>query len=361
MDGRIVFHVDMDSFYAAVELLDHPEHRGKPLIVGADPKGGQGRGVVLTASYEARPSGVRSGMPISRAWKLCPEAVYLRPRFDRYEEVSRQAMELLRAHGDAFEQVSIDEAFLDVTRRSGGDWTRAEGMARELKSAVRSRIGLTCSVGIGPNKLLAKIGSDRNKPDGLAVVRPEEVASFLEPLGVRSLPGVGPKTEARLKRMGIETAGQLARADPERLRAEFGVWGPRFIEEARGVDESPVVESTEVKSIGREGTLEEDTADMEQVRATLRSLSEEVAAAARAQGFAWRTATVKIRFANFETHTKSATTRRPREGAGPLVADVLRLVGAYREEVQRRRVRHLGVRVSGLVPAGRQKRLVEEP
>ncbi len=357
MAHRIIFHVDMDSFYASVELLDRPEHRGKPLVVGADPKEGKGRGVVLTASYEARPAGVRSGMPISRAWKLLPDGLYVRPRFERYEEVSRQVMAVLREFADRFEPVSIDEAFLDVTERTGGDWVRAGDLARELKRAVRERVGLTCTVGIAPSKLVAKIASDRRKPDGIIAVLPGEEEAFLAPLPVRSLPGIGPKSEARLKAMGIERLEQLARADPEPLRGEFGVWGPRFTEEARGRDESPVQESMEIKSIGREGTLEEDTGDMEQVQAILRGLAEEVAAAARAQGFAWRTATVKVRFSNFDTHTKSATTRQPREGAEPLAEEVLRLAGAYRSDIERRKVRHLGVRVSAFAPAGRQKTL----
>lgn len=357
MAYRIIFHVDMDSFYASVELLDHPEHRGKPLVVGADPKEGKGRGVVLTASYEARPAGVRSGMPISRAWKLLPEGLYVRPRFERYEEVSRQVMGVFRGFADRFEPVSIDEAFLDVTERTGSEWGRAEALARELKGAVREHVGLTCTVGIAPSKLVAKIASDRKKPDGLTVVKPGEEESFLAPLPVRNLPGVGPKTEARLKEMGVERLEQLARADPEVLRREFGVWGPRFTGEARGVDGSPVEESAEIKSIGREGTLEEDTGDFEQARVILRGLVDEVAAAAAAQGLAWRTVTVKIRFSNFDTHTKSATSRQPREGAEPLAAEALRLAEAYREETQRRKVRHLGVRVSGFAPAGRQRTL----
>ncbi|MEM3086999.1 MAG: DNA polymerase IV [Halobacteria archaeon] len=359
MPNRIIFHVDMDSFYASVELLDHPEYRGRPLVVGADPKEGRGRGVVLTASYEARPAGVRSGMPISRAWKLLPGGLYVRPRFERYEEVSRQVMGVLRGFADKFEPVSIDEAFLDVTARTGGDWGRAEALAGEVKGAVRERVGLTCTVGIAPSKLVAKIASDRRKPDGLTAVKPGEEEAFLAPLPVRSLPGIGPKSEARLLAMGIERLEQLARADPEALRREFGVWGPRFTEEARGVDPGPVEESTEIKSIGREGTLEEDTGDMEQVRATLRGLADEVAAAARAQGLAWRTATLKVRFSSFDTHTRSTTTRQPREGAGPLAEAVLRLADIYREEVERRKVRHLGVRVSALSPAGRQKTLMD--
>ncbi len=357
MAGRIVLHVDMDSFYASVELLDHPEYRGQPLVVGADPKDGKGRGVVLTASYEARPAGVRSGMPISRAWKLLPGGLYVRPRFERYEEASRQVMSVLREFADGFEPVSIDEAFLDVTERTGGDWGRAAALARELKEAVRSRAGLTCTVGIAPSKLVAKIASDHKKPDGLTAVLPGEEEAFLAPLPVRSMPGIGPKSEARLKATGIERLEQLARADPEALRQEFGVWGPRFIEEARGRDESPVEESTEIKSIGREGTLEEDTGDAEQVRAILRGLADEVAAAARAQGLAWRTVTVKVRFSNFDTHTKSATTRQPREGAEPLAEEALGLAEAYRSDIERRKVRHLGVRVSGFAPAGLQKTL----
>jgi DNA polymerase IV (DinB-like DNA polymerase) len=199
---RFIFHLDMDHFYTAVEEREHLEIQGKGIIVGADPKGGKGRGVVSTSNYVARKVGVRSGMPISQAWRLCPEAVYLPPNFPLYIKVSEEIMTIARKYADKFEQWGIDEAFLDVTCKVK-DYVEAEGLAWQIKMEIKEKEGLTASIGVGPNKLVAKVASDFQKPDGLTVVRDEEVEVFLAPLPVRKLLWVGRKTEAKLKELGV--------------------------------------------------------------------------------------------------------------------------------------------------------------
>ena len=212
----------MDHFYTALEEREHPEIKGNPVIVGSDPKEGKGRGVVSTSNYEARKSGVRSGMPISQAWRLCPRAVYLPPNFPLYIKVSDEIMEIARKYAGKFEQWGIDEAFLDVSDKVD-DWVGAELLARQIKQEIKEKEGITASIGIGPNKLVAKVASDYQKPDGLTIVKEEEVEKFLDPLPVRKLLWVGRKTEAKLKELGVNTIGDLARYRPHCV--VFDVWG----------------------------------------------------------------------------------------------------------------------------------------
>src|SRR5262245_21598690 len=243
---RIVVHLDMDAFYAAVEAERDPSLRGRPLVIGADPKGGQGRGVVMTASYAARKYGLRSAMPISRAWRLAeaarrrgePETIFLRGDHALYREVSARIMALARDGADAIEEASIDEAYLDVS--SQGDFDRARDHALVLKSRIREREGLTASVGIAPNELVAKIASDMQKPDGLTVVPPDAVLDFLAPLSIRVIPGIGPKTQAFLGSHDIKTIADLRAVDPARLVEWLGKWGTDLHERSLGISDSPV-------------------------------------------------------------------------------------------------------------------------
>jgi DNA polymerase IV (DinB-like DNA polymerase) len=272
MNARTILHLDMDHFYTAVETRENPELKGKPVVVGADPKGGQGRGVVATSNYEARKSGVRSGMPISRAWKLCPEAVYLPPNFPLYIHVSGEIMGIARRYADKFEQWGIDEAFLDVSSRVK-DYAEAEAIARQLKQEIKEKEKLTCSIGVGPNKLVAKIASDYQKPDGLTIVKVEDVEKFLSPLPVRKLLWVGRKTEERLKTLGVNTIGDLAHFDPAVLTEMFCVAGTQMFLMAHGIDRGEVEERGEVKSISHESTFEEDVGDVSMVLETLDALA----------------------------------------------------------------------------------------
>ncbi len=309
---RIIFHLDMDHFYTAVEERERPEIRGKPVIVGADPKGGKGRGVVSTSNYEARKVGVRSGMPISQAWRLCPEAVYLPPNFPLYIKVSGEIMDIARKFADKFEQWGIDEAFLDVTSKVK-DYAEAEDLARKIKQEIKEKQNLTCSIGVGPNKLVAKIASDFQKPDGLTIVREEEVEKFLAPLPVRKLLWVGRKTEAKLKALGVNTIGDLARYDPSALTSMFGVMGLQMHLMAKGIDRSEVEERSGVKSVSHETTFEEDTADSAVILQALDALCVEVQKETENQHLLFKTVTLKIRYENFETHTKSKTLAFPNQ------------------------------------------------
>jgi DNA polymerase IV (DinB-like DNA polymerase) len=352
---RIIFHLDMDHFYTAVEERERPELKGKPVVVGADPKEGRGRGVVSTSNYEARKSGVRSGMPISRAWKLCPEAVYLPPNFPLYIEASNAVMDVARSYANKFEQWGIDEAFLDVSERVH-NMEEAEALAKQLKQEIKLKENLTCSIGIGPNKLVAKIASDFHKPDGLTVVKEAEVEAFLAPLPVRKLLWVGKKTEAKLNPMGVETIGDLARLDPSMLTDKFGVMGMQMYLSARGIDNSEVEQRTGVKSISHETTFEEDTDDTAVVLAAMDALSEGVAEETADQQLFFKTITIKVRYENFETHTTSKTlqfiTNRPQD----LKKTASDLLQAYLGSG--RKIRLIGVRVSNFVSGEKQKTLL---
>jgi DNA polymerase IV (archaeal DinB-like DNA polymerase) len=351
---RVIFHLDMDHFYTAVETRERPEIQNKPVIVGSDPKGGAGRGVVSTSNYEARKVGVRSGMPISRAWKLCPEAVYLLPNFPLYIQVSNEIMNIARKYADKFEQWGIDEAFLDVTSKAK-DYSEAEALAKKIKQEIQEKERLTCSIGIGHNKLIAKIASDYQKPDGLTMVKEGEEEKFLHPLPVRKLLWVGRKTEEKLKDMGINTIGELARYDPTVLTETFGVAGTQMYLAAHGIDRSEVEERTGVKSISHETTFEEDTTYAQAILNSLDALSEEVSKEAQTQQLFFKTVTIKIRYENFETHTRSKTlqfmTNRPQD----LKKTARELLRPYIRTD--RKIRLIGVRVSTFISAEKQQTL----
>jgi DNA polymerase IV (DinB-like DNA polymerase) len=351
---RIIFHVDMDQFFAAVEEREHPEFRGKPVVVGADPKGGKGRGVVSTCNYEARKFGIHSGMPISRAWHRCPEAIYVIPNFKLYVETSLRIMKTLRRHADKFEQWGLDEAFLDVTPKVA-NFEEAIKLAEKIKREIREREKLTCSIGIGPNKLVAKIASDFKKPDGLTVVRVNDVEEFLAPLPVRKLLWVGKKTEHKLNEMGIRTIGDLAAFDVSELVEKFGVMGKQYHLSAHGIDESEVSEKGEIKSVGRETTFETNTDDYDLVLKTLEELSLKVHREVSEREMLFKTVTIKIRYGNFETHTHGKTLASFTNRLQDLQKAASELAQAYLRE--NRMIRLVGVRVSSLTSRKGQRTL----
>ncbi len=344
-----ILHVDMDAFYAAVEALDHPEWKGLPLVVGAPP---DRRGVVATCSYEARRYGVHSAMPSRTAGKLCPHAVFVAPRMERYAEVSARLMAVLGEFTPLVEPLSLDEAFLDVGGALGlfGD---AVAIARELKARVRARLGLTASVGVAPNKFLAKIASDLDKPDGLTVV-PEtgpEIMAFLAPLPVGKMWGVGKVTGARLEKEGLRTIGQLQALDLKPLERLFGKAGAADIHDlACGRDDRPVVTSWEEKSLSSEHTFDRDEPDVEKVRRRLLEQVEEVGARLRRAGKLAGVARVKLRFGDFSTITRQATFPAPLDADRRLIACALDL---FARERVRRPIRLVGFGVGGLVAPDR--------
>ena len=351
---RIIFHVDMDQFFAAVEERIHPEIKGKPVVVGADPKGGKGRGVVSTCNYEARKYGVRSGMPITKAWRLSLVAVFLPVNIPLYLQVSNQIMEILSNYADKFESWGIDEAFLDLSSRVK-DFEEAKRLALQIKKEVYEKEQLTCSIGIGPNKLVAKIASDFQKPDGLTVVDEKDVKAFLEPLDIDKLLWVGKKTAGRLNALGIKTIGDLARYDPSVLAEKFGVMGTQLYLYAQGIDRSEVGMRGEVKSIGRNVTFEKDTIDWGFVLKVLDKLCEEVHKEVKEYNFLFKTVTVTVRYENFETHTHSKTL--------PFLTNRLEDYKKTAHELMQpylrpeRKIRLIGSRISSLVSAEKQTRL----
>jgi DNA polymerase IV (DinB-like DNA polymerase) len=358
---RIVVHLDMDAFYAAVEERRDPTLRGRPIVVGADPKGGAGRGVVTTASYAARKYGIRSALPISRAWRLAeaarrrgePEAVFLRGDHALYRQVSARIMAIAARGSDAFEEASIDEAYLDLS--SLGDFASAAAHTRALKAEILEAEGLTCSAGIGPNKLVAKIASDFRKPDGLTLVSPEAVQAFLDPLPIRRLPGIGPKSEGVLHGRGIWTIAQLRALERALLREWFGRWGEEMSERARGLSDDPVSNEWERKSVGEQETFERDTLESSAVLARARALSAGVFERLRADGFAgFRTVTVTVRFSNFVTRNRSRTAESPLTTHAALDALAHELLLPFfdeRENPRGRKIRLIGVRAEKLVRA----------
>jgi len=351
---RTVFHVDMDQFYAAVEERERPEFKGNPVVVGADPKEGKGRGVVMTANYEARKYGIRSGMPISRAWKLCPDATYLRPNFRLYVGVSRRIMNILRRHADKFEQWGLDEAFLEVSSKVS-NLEEAKQLAAKMKREVLEEEKLTCSIGVGPNKLVAKIASDFNKPDGLTVVGEKDIERFLAPLSVRKLLWIGKKTERKLNKMGIETIGDLAAFDVSTLNEKFGVMGTYFSQAAHGIDRSEVAQRSEVKSVSRETTFEEDTSNIDLILETLDELSQGIQEELSESKLLFKTVTIKIRYEHFETHTHGKTLNFYTNNLQTLQKTAKELIQTYIRK--NKKVRLIGVRASNLTSCEKQKTL----
>lgn len=337
---RIIGHLDMDAFFAAVEERDREWLRGKPVIVGADPKGGKGRGVVSTANYKAREYGVHSAMPISKAWELCPSGIFLGGNFKKYSEVSEKIMAILQKFSPVIEVASVDEAYFEIN----ADWKEAEKIAGKIKAEVKQKEKLTCSIGIGPNKLIAKIASDFKKPNGLTVVTDKEAEKFLEPLPIRKIPGVGPKTEKKLEKMGIKTVKDAKKFSREEL--------PHLYDAVRGQDDSPLVTEWEAKSIGEEETFEEDTREAPLLVSCFESLLRQVFGRFGKSGFrGFRTVSIKVRFGDFETKTRAHTLSKPTSDFRLLEAEVLKLFLPFldrRENPKGKYFRLLGVRIEKL-------------
>ena len=336
---RWIMHVDMDAFYASVEILDNPELKGLPVIVG----GRSARGVVSTCSYEARKFGVHSAMPLFEARRLCPHGVYLPVRPHRYAEMSGKIMAIFRETSPLVEQLSIDEAFLDLTgmERLGG----AETIARKVQDRIMDELKLSASVGLAPNKFLAKLASDMRKPHGFVKIAPEEAAPLLAPMPVSKIFGIGRSAEEKLKQFGIEKIGQLAAADITILRKVFGINAEQVKLLARGLDDRPVVNEEEAKSIGKENTFDRDLTDFESCREEVLDLCGQVGWRLRREKLAGHTVTLKVKFADFHTITRSATSDR-------LIAwdeDFLALVEKLLQKINvKPGVRLLGVSVSNL-------------
>jgi len=345
-EPRRILHVDMDAFFAAVELLRRPELKGRPLVIGGRGDPTQ-RGVVATASYEARKFGVHSAMPLRTAHKLCPDCVFLAVDYQEYSRVSRNIKDILRRFSPIMQDVGIDEAYLDASALE----LETEDLAREIKRCVREETGgLTCSIGIAANKRLAKIASDLNKPDGLTIIGAGDLEAKIWPLPVRKVPGIGPKTEERLKQLRIISIGDLAATPLEQLLELFGEsYGYFLYDAARGIDDRPLVTHWEPKSRSRERTLQRDTSDWQTVAKMLAQLSRDVAQDLRDDGLRARTIGIKLRFANFETLTRDKTLTAATDSVELIRKAAFDCLG--RIELKRP-VRLLGVRVGAFEKLG---------
>jgi len=343
---RRILHCDMDCFYAAVHVRDDPSLAGRPVVIGGDPSG---RGVVAAASYEVRRFGVRSAMPAAEARRRCPEAVFLPPDFPRYREESQAIFAIYRELTPRVQAVSIDEAYLDIGDHLGR-FGSATAVAREIRRRVREERGLTVSVGVAPNKLVAKIASDHGKPDGLVVVRPERVADFLAPLPVRRLHGVGPATERSLAELGVTTVAELRGLPEELLTARYGRWGHALYRYARGLDDREVETERVRKSLGTETTYSTDLARVDEMEAEIARLAAEVAGGLERRDLAGRTVTLKVRYADFTTVTRSRTLPTPVDSPDALGRTAVELLA--KTDAGARRVRLLGVTASNLTTEG---------
>lgn len=346
---RKILHLDMDAFYASVEQRDDPTLAGKPVAVGGSP---ESRGVVAAASYEARAFGVRSAIPMSRALRLCPGLKIVSPHFARYKEVSRQVFALFRSVTPLVEPLSLDEAYLDVTENAWGE-ELGRDVARRLKTMIHETTSLTASAGVAPNKFLAKIASGWKKPDGLTVIAPERVESFLSKLPVDALWGVGPVTAGKLRALGFERLLDLRRAEPATLKAAVGSFGEMLIELAHGVDRRAVVANRATKSCSNESTYGKDLISTEEMSGEIRTMAGQCAAWLERQGLFARTVTLKVRYSDFQTVTRSQSRVPPTRSASELADRAASLL--VKTEAGSRAVRLLGVSVHGLEESDRPR------
>ncbi len=339
---RRILHIDMDAFYASVEQRDKPELRGRPVAVGGDP---HRRGVVAAASYEARVFGVRSAIPMARAVRLCPHLLIVRPDFQKYRAASQKVFEILRSVTPLVEPLSLDEAYLDVTENTWGE-TLGRAVALRLKAAIREATGLTASAGVAPNKFLAKIASAWKKPDGLTVIAPERVEHFLQKLPVDALWGVGPVTAARLRERGIEQLIDVRTADEKVLREAVGSSAEWLRQLADGIDDRLVEPNRETKSSGSENTYSQDLTDINEIRLEIDEMARDAASWLERQQLLCRTVTIKVRYSDFTTITRSHSTTAPTRDGEDIAQRAVRLLD--RTDAAARPVRLLGVSVHNL-------------
>ena len=343
---RKIIHVDMDAFFASVEIRDAPDLRGKPVVVGGSP---QGRGVVAAASYEARRYGIHSAMSCAQAYRRCPEAVFLPPNFQKYRTVSGQIREIFHHYTDLVEPLSLDEAYLDVTRNHTNN-PSATRIAQQIKAAILAETALTASAGVAPNKFLAKIASDERKPDGLFVIRPQDVAAFVQALPLGKVPGIGKATLASLNALGLHTCRDLAGVPLAELTHRFGKRGLWFYSLARGEDNRPVEPQRERKSVSVEDTFAEDHAEAAWLLEKLAHLCEELGKRLRKAGAQGRTVTLKLRTADFKTHTRNHTLPHPTDQVAEIAQAAVHLF--HRSGLSGQPLRLLGVGVSQLAGEG---------
>jgi DNA polymerase IV len=353
---NIFLHLDMDAFFAAIEQLDHAELRGKPVVVGADPKGGKGRGVVSTCSYEARVYGIRSAMPISKAYRLCPHAVYVFPRGHRYSQMSKIIMKILEKYSPDIEQISIDEAFLDITSTIKF-YGSTQNLALSIKKHIKEETQLTASVGIAPSKFVAKIASDLKKPDGLVIVEEDQVKEFLAPLDISRMWGIGAKSLPHFLRLGIRTIGDLAQFSQPGLLKHFGQSGLHFWYLANGIDRREISHHSRAKSISKEITFDQDKNDPEELRNTLLYLCNELSHDMRRKQYTGHTIHIKVRSEDFQTCTRSRTLQHTTHSCDEIFKCAEEML--LKLDLCNRKIRLIGVSVSQIINDKNQLDLFE--
>ena len=338
---RKIIHVDMDAFFAAVEQRDFPEYKGKPLIVGGSP---DKRGVVATCSYEARQFGIHSAMASSTAYRLCPQAIVVKPRFEAYRQASNIIRNIFHQYTDLVEPLSLDEAYLDVSETQGFEGS-ATLIAKDIKQKIFEQTNLTASAGVSYNKFLAKVASDMNKPDGLTVIRPEQGEAFVASLAIGKFYGVGKVTETRMKSLGINTGGDLKKMSLSECKQTFGKAGQYYYDICRGLDDRDVVSHRERKSLGSESTFEKDLSDVDEMLQFLQKLAVEVADSLREKELFAYTLTLKVKYDNFQQITRSKTLTKPVAGINDMLPVITELLN--KTDVTKRKVRLLGITASG--------------
>jgi len=364
---KIIAHLDMDAFFASLEEAGSPIFKGKPIAVGSDPKEGHGRGVVSTANYKAREYGIHSALPISVAWRLSQKAksegklevVFLPVDFVRYDKAHEDILEIIKKHvppqrdpakGGKVEPASIDEFYFDLSFAK--TYKKAEEICRKIKKEIKEKLRVTCSVGIGQNKLIAKISAGIKKPDGLVVVKEKDSAKFLAPLGIREIPGIGPKTEQVLNQKGVKIIKELRALSKNSLQELFGKWGEDIYCKARGIDDSPIVENREAKSIGEQTTFEQDTLNFIYIGEVFENLCKSVFKRFLQSGFkTFKTVGVTVRFYDFETKTTAKTLKNPSSKEKEFSLEALKLLLPYidrRKNSRQKLIRLIGVKMGKL-------------
>jgi len=342
---RIILHVDLDCFFAAIEVRDNPLYKGLPLVVGADPKRGKGRGVVSTCSYEAREYGIHSGMPISKAYRLCPDAVFVLPNFDKYLEASEQFFRIIQKYSSVCQEAGIDEGYLDLTDVCA-DYDESRNIAERIRQEVYDTLDITCSVGCAPTKPFAKIASEHNKPNGITIIEPENVKSFVEDMDITKIPGVGRNTKKYYNEKGIYTIGDLLNTPLPKMLELFGKYGKMIWGIVHGTNNNPVGDFYVRKSIGKSRTFNQDTADIKDVLKTLETLSARIHEYLREHKIFYKTVGITIRFEGFETFTRSKSVPYPIQNEQQAMEIAFGLLREFLNE--RRKARLTGIRFSNL-------------
>lgn len=341
---RIILHVDLDCFYAAVEARDNPEYKNKPLIVGPDPKEGKARGVVLTCSYEARKFGIHSAMPISRAYRLCPDAIFVPPNFNKYKEASDRVMEIIQGYSLSFQRGGIDEAYLDVSENYS-NFKQAKSIAEQIQKEIYDKVGVTCSIGVAPTKSIAKIASAYNKPNGITVVKPENINHFLENMDITKIPGIGRKTKKYYNEKGINKIGDILKTPLPKMIELFGKYGKWVWEVAHGLDKRPVNEYHNRKSISKERTFHQDV-EYNEIFSNLEMLNDLIHQRLQKDNISYRTISIKIRFEGFETLTRSKSLSFPIQDKRQAMGIVSELLDEFSNK--QKKIRLVGIKFSNL-------------